>query len=175
MKKVTNIIFLIMILCTGCVSKRAYFLRLSDKITKDFATKKAQKNNLFKEAREKVYNQALFLKESKTDTIYILEKYNLVLATAYGRIWTRTNNVTYEYRRKKGGNELNYVKNKVFSNNQVDLITKWDTLKIRNEERNPCNSVTNNIIRAYRCLPNENLVSIDEITFLDFFNPKTDD
>jgi len=173
MSRLTNIsIVLLIVISIGCASTKAYFLNLSDFITKNYVNKSFQKKNLFKEAREKVYYQTLFLRESKNDTIFVLEKYDLEVATVYGRIWTSKNNVNYAYRRKTQGNELNLIGLKNFANNTIDLVTRWDTVMIRKLENDPHMFRTGSNISAYRCFVIDNKIKVEHIAFKDVFDPK---
>jgi len=152
----------------GCRSSKTYFLMISDKITKTYVNKKFQKRNLSKEARENVYKKASFLIESKKDTIYILEGYDFETALVYGRIWTTQNSIDYTYRRKRVGKELTINAFSSFNNNEIALITKWDTINIRRQEINPNNFVSNIKLEAYRCYPIEDKVGIERIIFNEF-------
>ena len=158
---------------TGCHSSKTYFLMISDKITKTYVKKKFQKRNLSKKAREIIYEKTSFLREIKKDTIYILERYNLETSSIDNRIWTKQNYVDYTYLRTRTNIGLVINNSISFSNKEINLVTKWDTIGIRKQEMDLNNFVTSDEVNAYRCINTENQIKIEGIRFKDFI-PKNE-
>jgi hypothetical protein len=161
---------------SGCSSKMTFPL-LSEKIYKKnggLNDKSTFKLSSYKrDARMKAYliDSSSFLKRTLKDTLYMLEGYNIETATFYGRIWNKKNEVSYSYIR--GAFVLE--KYSVFTDYQIKLITNWDSVQIRKEEKINGNWLDNNLlINGIRCYQKGNSWGIDEISFKNFFNSKRD-
>jgi hypothetical protein len=161
---------------SGCSSKMTFPL-LSDKIyaknggVNDKSTFKL--STYKRDARMKAYltDSSSFLKGRLKDTIYLLEGYNIETAVFYGRIWNSSKAVNYNYSK----NILTLQKPSVFTNYQIKLITSWDTVQIRKEEKGNGNWLDNNLlINGIRCYKKGSNWKIEEIYFKNFFNSKRD-
>ncbi len=175
MKKVL-ISTLFIIIVSGCSTKMTFPL-LSKKIydkNRGINDKSTFKLSSYKkDVRMKVFllDSSTFLKEPLKDTLYILEGYNIETATFYERIWNRNHQISYSY--LKG--TVTLQKQSIFTDYQVKLITNWDTVQIRKEERINGNWIDNNLlINSIRCYKVGSSWQIDEITFKNFFNSKRD-
>lgn len=176
MKNLGLTALLLIIIACGC-STNMNFALLSEKIysksggENDKSTFKL--NSYKKDARMKAFllDSSGFLKKRLKDTLYILEGYNIETATLYERIWTTNHQVNYSY--LKG--TVSPQKQSVFTDYQVKLLTQWDTVQIRKEEKINGNWLDNNLlINGIRCYKLGGAWKIDEIAFKNFFNPKRD-
>jgi len=167
---------LAIIIFSGCSSKMTFPL-LSERIYKkngglnDKSTFKLSSYD--RDARMKAYlmDSTSFLKGNLKDTLYLLEGYNMEISTFYGKIWNRNHEINYSY--SKG--TITLQKQSVFTDYQVKLITNWDTVQIRKEEKDNGNWLDNNLLlNAFRCYKNGSNWKIDEVYFKDFFNSKRD-
>ena len=126
-----------------------------------------------KDARIKSFllDSSDFLKKQLKDTLYILEGYNIETATLYERIWNANHQISYSYLR----GAVTPQKQSVFTDYQVKLITQWDTVQIRKEEKINGNWLDNNLlINGIRCYKFGGSWKIDVIAFKNFFNSKRD-
>jgi hypothetical protein len=175
MRKI-NLIATALLVSTIGRSQKISFPALSNKIYTQNGgpnDKSTFKLNTYKrDARMKVYqlDSAFFLK-GNIDTLYLLEGYNLETATFYGTIWDKKNSISYSYFK---GN-LAVRKLSVFTDYQVQLITRWDTSTIKKEEKANGNWLDNNLqITALRCYKKGKDWQIDETYFKNFYDPKRD-
>ena len=101
----------------------------------------------------------------KSDTIFILESYDIESATFYGEIWSPQANQVYTYNQ---GN-FYYDEGSVFTNYTKKLIQEWNTKEIRLEEKN--NSKMSNPLQIYgsRIVRLKNELKIDCLVFKEFF------
>ena len=60
-----------------------------------------------------------------------MEKYEIEDASYYGTIWTKSDTVNYSL----FANEIKLSDKVSFTNKAISLISFWDTVSIRNEER----------------------------------------
>ncbi len=160
----------------GC-ARKVPFLILSEKIYQiyggvhDKSTFKLSYHQ--KEARMKAYllDSSSFLKENLKDTLYIMEGYNIETGRFYGKIWNKNHQLSFSH--LKGSVTLS--QKSVFSDYQVKLISNWDTVQIRKEEKINGNWFDNNtLMSGYRCFRQGNDWQIEKIYFRDFFDPKRD-
>jgi hypothetical protein len=85
----------------------------------------------FHDVRLKLYRTGKldFLKDA--DTVFMLESFNVEEATFYGKIWTTKDSVQYMYR----NNDFVFNTQAPFTTYMCQLINKWDTLAIRENEK----------------------------------------
>ena|ERR1700761_9182243 len=174
MRKI-NLIGMLLLISSIAYSQTADFLALSNKIyTKNggLSDKSNFKlNDYKKDARMKVYklSSSFFLK-NKIDTLYFLEGYNIETATFNGTIWNKNNSISYNYNKGKLA-----IQHSVFTDYQIQLITRWDTITIKKEEKINGNWLDNNLyINALRCYKKGKDWQIDEVYFKNFYDPKRD-
>jgi len=109
-----------------------------------------------------------FLKDA--DTVFMLESFSVEEATFYGKIWTANNSVQYMYR----NNEFTFNTQAPFTAYMSQLINKWDTTAIRENEKlysdiNPAQWVFGTKIIHYKSTP-----EIYTIKFSRFFKADRD-
>jgi hypothetical protein len=176
MKNLIKIAILSIVIMTGCSSKIT-FPMLSEKIyaknggVNDKSTFKL--SSYKRDARMQAYlkDSSSFLKGDLTDTVYILEGYNIEIATFYGRIWNKSHVLNYSC--SKGVFMLQ--KESVFTDYQIKLTTDWNTIQIRKEEKNNGNWLGNNLLmNGIRCYKQGSKWRIEEVCFKNFFDPKRD-
>jgi hypothetical protein len=177
MRNLIKITALLAIFILPACSSKMTFPFLSEKIyTKNGGAndKSTFKLSSFKrDARMKAYliDSLSFLKGNLKDTIYLLEGYNMETATFYGRIWNENHEVNYSYSR----GAFTLQEQSVFTDYQIKLVTNWDTVQIRKEEKTNGNWLDNNLlINGIRCYKSGNNWEIDEIYFKNFLNSKRD-
>jgi hypothetical protein len=129
-------------------------------------TNKIKRGTTFNEVRLKMYKNSKpsFLKVS-IDTLYMVETYNIEQGIFYGQIWNNQGNVAYSYT----NHQFVYVKNQ-FPNYMRSLISKWDTVQIRNEENLYSTMINSNKIYAtYIIKKSKEKYDIKSICFNNFF------
>ena len=175
MKKITLLGFIVLMTITGC-SKKISFPVLSKQIynrnggKNDKSTFKLSRIKY--EARKKAYSDvhSSFLR-TKIDTLFVFEGYNIETGIFYGAMWNKENSFNYSYFKGK----LSRQEKPYFSGYQLSLVSKWDTLQIRKEEKINGNYFGNNLmLNAFRCYIKDGQWLIDEIYFKDFFDPHRD-
>jgi hypothetical protein len=100
------------------------------------------------------------------DTIFLLEKFVPEEGSVYGRIWNA--NDSLDYKTKNGNVELT---DNAFTAETCLLIEKWDTTKIRNQERLHSNFLPVYMIYATRLVKHHEESVIDTISFKEFIVP----
>jgi len=154
-------------------SPKTSFQLLSDKIylinggDKDKSTFKI--SSMQRDARRYAFlaDSTGFLRSNISDTLYILEAYHIENGIVHGRIWNHNNAISYSY----GKDQKQMTKETVFSNYEVELISRWDTLQIRNEEKKTNEWLDNSLLlNGSRCYKKGDGWMIDMIYFKDFFN-----
>lgn len=101
----------------------------------------------------------------KSDTLFILESYDIESATFYGEIWSSQANQVYAYSQ----GSFYFDEESVFTDYTKKLIQEWDTKAIRQEEKN--NSKMTNPLQIYgsRIVRFKNEFKIDCLAFKEFF------
>lgn len=173
MKKITLFGLLALPALIGC-SQQVNFITLSNVIYKNaiHSGEKSFKIAEYKQnGRSKMYrrNKQSFL-HGILDTIIIVERYNAETASLSGTIFSNKDKINYSYDNK----DLALLKESMFTRYQLNLLAKWDTVAIREEERKNEIAFGGNIISANRCVVQNGRWVIKEIYFKDFFNLKRD-
>ena len=106
----------------------------------------------------------------KSDTIFLLESYNVENGDFYGRIWNAYDKVEYIYNNEK----FDFNVNQIFTDYTCKLIINWDTTSIRHEEK--INSLLTNPLNIYatRVIKIKDGFKIDSILFKEFFSLSRD-
>ncbi|SHE76836.1 hypothetical protein [Pedobacter caeni] len=122
-------------------------------------------------ARTKVYktSQAEFLKK-EMDTLFLLESYDPQYASVNATITDRKNRISYKYVK----NKLILLERSAFTDYEIKLVLKWDTLEIRKESKLNGNLLGGTIVNASRCYRKDGNWVIENIYFSDFFDLKRD-
>jgi hypothetical protein len=168
----TRIIFIFLIIFSAGCTGSAQFLSVSKKIYLDRDKLKNMPpfniDSLFRLAREKAHNKADFLKNTLPDTLYFLEAYTLENRLIDGRIFGGGKKIDYEYH----NGSLIIPEKLAFTAYQIQLVSIWDTARIREAEKKPL--LDSRILKGTRSIVKGGDVKIDEIWFNDFFDPKRD-
>lgn len=110
-----------------------------------------------------------FLK-STTDTIFLLESYEIETGKYNGAIWTRGGKVEYSYYQK----QFDFSVLKHYTDYTVRLVANWDIAGIREEERKYKIKLPEQPINATRVIIQGKKVRIDCFVFSEFFNLNRD-
>lgn len=159
---------------TGCAQKVS-FLDLSKEIYNKHnghLEKNPFKINAYKqEARNAAYNKSKksFIYEP-LDTLFVIDTYNVETASISGTILGNKNHINYLYDRQG----LALLKESSFTKYQLKLVSEWDTISIRKEEKRNEIPFGGGIINANRCFIRNGKWVIEYINFKDFFNLKRD-
>ena len=125
----------------------------------------------FHSLRTKLHNEGkLNFINIDLDTLYLLESYEIENGTYIGRIWNAKSSINYAYTK----NNFSYNSTKLYTEYTVNLIQKWDTLRIRKEETENANSLHEKYINGARIFISKGNAQIECITFKEFFNLERD-
>lgn len=94
------------------------------------------KQSTFYEVRKQLFDKYPSIFSGRIDTVYFMEKYEIEDASYYGIIWTKTDTVSYSL----FANNIKLDTKKPFTDKAISLISTWDIITIRNEERKYTNS-----------------------------------
>lgn len=119
------------------------------------------KKSTFYQIRKKLFDKYQGILRGEVDTVYFMEKYEIEDATYYGIIWTKNDTVNYF----SFANEIELTDKKSFTNKAISLISSWDTVSIRNEEKKY--STTPRIVYAARAIVTGYKCRIDTIKMRD--------
>lgn len=103
------------------------------------------------------------------DTISILE-YSGVQGDIRFTFWNKDDIVSYTNESGK----FKMTKEPLFTNYMMRLISQWDKLQIKEEEKINSNFISNEIIYATRIIFSNGKYTISSISFKDFYNPERD-
>lgn len=158
--KLSLLLFIITCALNGCspltIKKVSYLVgkMQDDKIGKF-------KKRTFYQVRTQLLDKYPTILSHKIDTVYFMEKYEIEDAAYYGTIWTKGDTVNYSF----FANEIKLREKKFFTNKAISLISYWDTVSIRIEERKYSNSPR--IVYVARALIKNNTCQIDTIIMKD--------
>jgi hypothetical protein len=117
------------------------------------------------EARKALFDQRYLSFIGEKDTIFLLESYDLPSETTYGAIWTSKKYFSYSY---SNGRIVEKDKS-LFSQEIVQLISKWDTTKISQESSfRYIKTLPSNLYSGYRVFKLNKKIKVDKIIFKPF-------
>jgi len=164
---------LILTIAVGC-SRKTSFPSLSKRLYAKNGG--ANDRSIFKlskgkyEARRKFYraHAGSFLK-GEIDTLFIMEAYYMEEGLFHGTIWTKSDTGSYRYSR----NKLEAKKETFFTDYQLKLVGKWDTVQIRKED-NATTPVFDGAIsaNAFRCYISAGIWVFDQLYFVYLDGPR---
>ena len=129
------------------------------------------KGETFHDLRTKLYKMGrLNFINNKKDTLFFLESYEVEGGVYFGRIWNRKGKVEYKYNR----GEFDFDNAKAFTNFMIDVVQRWDTVQIRNEERLNGNQLPERSVKAVKIINDSSRVKFDCILFKNFFQLERD-
>jgi len=99
------------------------------------------------------------------DTLYLLESYDVESGSYLGTIWNGKGTLNYSYNRGTFKVEPQHP----FTAYTIQLIEKWDTVTLRNEERINAVKLPERNISGVRVIKQGTKMSIDCIGFKEFF------
>ena len=147
------------------------FPQLSKQLEKSCARVSNSKIMTFHDIRMKLYESGkLDFINYKQDTLFILESYDIQDGSCRGRLWNRKGHIQYNYYPKSG---FNFNEDKMFTKYTIELVQRWDTVSIREEERLYSNITPIYFIYSSRVIFSD-LPRIDCLKFKEFFNSKRD-
>lgn len=131
MRNLLLVIVLLSFFLNGCSGQS--FLKISKALSEKQKDKTGTLKRLtFHQIRGKLFGmkEAGFLK-AEFDTLILLEKYSIESGAYYGKIWTKHDSISYSY----SNDVFNFTNENLFTNYTCFLISKWDTVGIREQER----------------------------------------
>jgi hypothetical protein len=167
----TLFIFTLVLILSAC--KNDYFLMVNRRLDSNFQKKNGVIESFYN-VRKKIFNKGFLSFISEKDTIFILSDYHIESSTHYGSIWTKNKSFHYSYNRFVNKNLINEIiidkTNNERGNVIFNLISKWDTTKIRYESNVNYNQLfPSHVVSAYRVYKPENKIIIDKIIFRPFY------
>jgi hypothetical protein len=148
--------------------KTSIFKSISKEVDNVYLKKSIISNPSLKyhEVRFKAYKEnRLTFFESKKDTVYFVEQFNIEENSYFGAMWNNSSIVKYEYY----NDSFNYD-TAPFTRYTLMLIKRWDTIGIRHEEQINSNMLPSRNIYATRIIKLDKNITIDTIVFKKFFN-----
>ena len=153
----------------SCTPNR--FQILSHSIDKKYQENKNWKRETFFDLRKKLYNQGkLKFINLNSDTVFVIESHVTESNEYFGMIWNKTKSLSYMYYK----NNFSFENKKIFTDYTVKLVQKWDTINIRLEEKVNGNLIPENYIYACKLIVSNNIITVNNISFKEFFDLKRD-
>jgi hypothetical protein len=164
-----NFIALMVICVTLNSCKEAYFIEISQEIQKKEGLKKiSKKYPTFNDVRVSLYKMHKLDFLQYADTVYLLESYYLENAAYYDKIWTSKDTLEYKCQLKN----FTYGNTMAFSQYMTGLISKWDTIGIRQNEKLYSDMIPQRTLHATRISNYKNHPEISTINFYGFYKPE---
>jgi hypothetical protein len=133
--------------------------------------RKEDKEDYYHDIRIKLNDLGQLKFVEKSDTLFLLESYNIENGSFYGKIWnTHSNKVEYIYNQGK----FDFNPDKIFTNYMCFLISKWNINSIREEEKKNSTMTNPLLIFGSRIIKKGSDYNIDCIMFNEFFNLERD-
>ena len=144
------------------------FSRLSKQLDKKCVPN--SRSTTFHDIRLKLYDSGkLNFINYKQDTVFIMESHD-IQGSYRGRIWNKNGLVQYEYGRETG---IDFKNENVFTDYTIQLVQRWDTLAIREEEKLYSIYLPIIFVNSMRIIISDKPI-IDCFRFQEFFNIKRD-
>jgi len=174
MKKIILIEIILFTTLVGCAQKIS-FPALSKEIYKRHSGPNENKSLSLSAYKRNARNEAFNKRKSSflygaLDTLFIMESYNIETAVISGTIFSNKGQINYSYDRKG----ITFLKESSYTNYELKLVAKWDTVSIRKEEKLHAVLFGGNIIYASKCFINNGIWVVEDIYFKDFFDLKRD-
>lgn len=115
-------------------------------------------------------SDSLFFINQKTDTVFLLEMYDMETGISYGCIWNKCKSQNYTYYH---GGILEFKTDNLFTKYTRKLVSAWNINEIRKEEKNNPGFISRKTICATRIIIGEKS-KVDMISFEEFFNFERD-
>lgn len=107
--------------------------------------------------------KASFLKRN-LDTVFICEAYSMETGVYYGTLFNNEGKINYEFHK---GN-FKSMESSFFSDRTLSLISKWDTLQIRQEEKKQIKFIGDDVMATgIKCYKKGERWFIEKIYFRD--------
>lgn len=123
------------------------------------------KKDRFHEVRLKLGKMGKLSFAANSDTLFLLESYNIENGDFYGLVWNRQDSVGYVY----NNGSFKFDSHNSYTNYTRQLVQNWDTVAIRREEKMNSSMVTPGDIYATRVIKRKGSLEIDRIKFAEFF------
>lgn len=164
------LIIIVSLFLNGCSGQS--FLKISKALSERQKDKPGTLKGLtFHQIREKLlrHKEAEFLK-SEFDTLFLLEKHSIESGAYYGKIWTKHDSVCYSY----SNDGFHFTKENLFTAYTSYLVSKWDTIGIREQEKKYSDMMPQHIIYASLIIKKGDSYDIQTIIFKEFFKVDRD-
>ena len=154
--------------------KNQYFTKVNKTLKADYPRKNSKIIESSFSVRKKIFELGYLSFITEKDTIFFLDDYHLESSTHYGSIWTKNKSFHYSYNKYVNKNMINEIimdkKNNERGNKTFNLISKWDTTKIRQESNLNYNQLNpSHVVSAYRVYKNQEHIITNRITFRPFY------
>ena len=164
------LIIFVLLVSISCGSQN--FSKLSKKVsTRQEDKTGTSKGYTFHQIRKKLFREKESgLLKKDFDTLYLLETFSIESGTYYGKIWSKNDSMSYSYATGK----FNFINQNRFTLYTCYLVTKWDTLSIRYEEKKYSDMIPNYTIYASMIIKKNNSFEIKTLMFKEFFKVDRD-
>lgn len=152
------ILLLLMLWANKCFSQS--FASISKKIMLNSQSGPAHLSRLNHKIRLDLYKQGKLDFVNSSDTIWILGSQITDSGILLGRIWTRKGGVDYSFQKW-----IFDFKTYKFSQHECDLIERWDTAKIKAEEKTQLPALDGGYNYGTRVIKTAHGIKIDNVSF----------
>ncbi len=120
--------------------------------------------DIYFEVRKKLDAMGKLSFLNNSDSIYMLESSSIESGAIYGKIWSSNGVLDFYYSDRK----FNFEKSDRYTKYCCNLIQKWDTISIRNEEKNHPSGFSPEYLYGTRIIRKNDKIEISCIFFKDF-------
>ena len=103
------------------------------------------------------------------DTVFALEMLGFQ-GDLYLTYWNKVDTISYTNTEDKPG----YVSNLLFTKYMMGLVSQWNILKIKEEEKDNSSLIPKELVYAARIIIRKNTYKVECVRFNDFFNLERD-
>lgn len=158
--------FLLLIVGVGCSKS---FNAISLAVEKKQHAERSSRMT-YHDVRLKLYQTGKLNFLKNADTVFMLESFSVEEATFYGKIWTVNDSVQYMYR----NNDFNFNTQTPFTTYMSQLINRWDTMAIRENENLYSDIIPAQLVFGTKIIDYKNAPEIYTIKFSRFFKADRD-
>jgi len=165
--KLAIVLLYMLYACPGC--QYSYFSKVSTKISEcqlENGIRKQGFNGFFQIRKElESYSKTTFF--PRVDTMYIIESYDIQSGEVFSQILDTESSLSYRYL----NHHFTFNYEDTFDKYMIELIKKWDIETIRKEEKASYLTPEDQIY-ASRAIYSGHKISVECISFKDFYNPE---
>lgn len=160
--------FLSLLIFTSCSRS---FRAISTKVDESQRVEGNKQAGLtFHDIRMKLFKKGKLSFFKNSDTVFMLESFNVEEGSYHGKIWTVKDSIEYTYR----NNEFYYDLQSPFTKYMCKLIETWDTVGIRENEKLYSSIIPTQLVYGTKINGKQRNPQFYTIRFIRFFNADRD-